>query len=104
MTPATYFILAALQREPLHGYAITRLATEISEGRLRLTTGTLYAALDRLTGAELITTSGEEVVNGRSRRYYALTDQGRSALTAEAERMAAAVRAVKPGFFAVRPA
>jgi PadR family transcriptional regulator PadR len=102
MTPATYFILAALQREPLHGYAITRLAAELSDGRVRLATGTLYAALDRLTGAELITTSGEEVVNGRSRRYYALTDKGRAALTAEAERMAAAVRVVKSGSPAMR--
>jgi PadR family transcriptional regulator, regulatory protein PadR len=96
MTPATYFILAALQGEPLHGYAITRRAAELSDGRVRLATGTLYAALDRLTTAGLITAGGEEVVNGRSRRYYALTDQGRAELIAEAGRLAAAVRVVSP--------
>jgi PadR family transcriptional regulator len=95
MTPATYFILAALQGEALHGYAIMQRAAELSDGRVRLATGTLYAALDRLTGANLITTNGEEIVNGRGRRYYALTDDGRSALEAEAERLAAAARVVK---------
>jgi PadR family transcriptional regulator PadR len=94
MTPATYFILAALQGEPLHGYAITQRAAELSQGRVRLATGTLYAALDRLTGASLITVNGEEIVNGRGRRYYALTDDGRAALEAEAERLAAAARVV----------
>ncbi len=97
MTPATYFILAALQREPLHGYAIMQRAAELSQGGVRLATGTLYAALDRLTGADFITTTAEEVVNGRARRYYTLTDDGRAALRAEAERLAAAARVVTIG-------
>lgn len=94
MTPATYFILAALQGEALHGYAIMQRAAELSDGRVRLATGTLYAALDRLTATDLITASGEEIVNGRGRRYYALTDEGRAALEAEAERLVAAARVV----------
>jgi PadR family transcriptional regulator PadR len=95
MTPATYFILAALQSEALHGYAIMQRAAELSQGRVRLATGTLYAALDRLTAANLITANGEEIVNGRGRRYYALTDDGRTALEGEAERLIAAARVVK---------
>jgi DNA-binding PadR family transcriptional regulator len=97
MTPATYFILAALQSEPLHGYAIMQRAAELSRGGVRLATGTLYAALDRLTGAEFITATAEEIVNGRARRYYTLTDAGRAALRAEAERLAAAARVVTIG-------
>jgi PadR family transcriptional regulator PadR len=100
MTPATYFILAALQSEALHGYAIMQRAAELSQNRVRLATGTLYAALDRLTSANLITVNGEEIVNGRGRRYYALTDDGRAALKAEAEQLAAAARVV----IAARPA
>ena len=34
---------------PLHGYAIMKRAEELSGGRVRLATGTLYTALDRLT-------------------------------------------------------
>jgi DNA-binding PadR family transcriptional regulator len=95
MREPTYFILAALQDEPLHGYAIVKRAQELSDGRVRLTTGTLYAALDRLTGEEMVRVAEEAVVNGRARRTYELTQRGMSALRAEAERMAAAASVVR---------
>ncbi|WP_433316259.1 PadR family transcriptional regulator [Micromonospora chersina] len=95
MREPTYFILAALQDEPLHGYAIVKRAQELSDGRVRLTTGTLYAALDRLTGEEMVRVAEEAVVNGRARRTYELTQRGLSALAAEAERMAAAASVVR---------
>ncbi len=49
MREPTYFVLAALMSGPLHGYAIMKRAGELSAGRVRLATGTLYTALDRLT-------------------------------------------------------
>jgi DNA-binding PadR family transcriptional regulator len=94
MREPTYFILAALQDEPLHGYAIMSRAEELSGGRVTLATGTLYAALDRLTGEQLVRVADEQVVNGRARRYYELTAAGLEALRAEAARMAAAARIV----------
>jgi len=97
MTPMrepTYYTLDALLDGPLHGYAIIKRAAELSGGRVRLAAGTLYAALDRLTTAELVSTEREEVVNGRARRYYRLTDAGRHALEAEAARMTEAARLV----------
>jgi PadR family transcriptional regulator, regulatory protein PadR len=94
MREPTYYTLAALLDGPLHGYAIIKRAAELSGGRVRLAAGTLYAALDRLTAAELVRAEHEEVVNGRARRYYRLTDAGRRALEAEAARMAEASRVV----------
>jgi len=94
MREPTYFILAALQDEPLHGYAIITRAAELSRERVRLATGTLYAALDRLTGEGYVASIREEIVNGRARRYYALTPDGVAALRSEAEAMAAAARVV----------
>ena len=94
MREPTYFILAALQDEPLHGYAIVTRAAELSRGRVKLATGTLYSALDRLSGEGLVESVREEVVNGRARRYYALTPGGRAALLAEAAAMADAARVV----------
>jgi DNA-binding PadR family transcriptional regulator len=88
MSEATYFVLVSLANEPGHGYAIAQRAEQLSDGRVHLTAGTLYGALDRLTEQRLLVVSGEEVVSGRTRRYYALTDEGRSALAAEAVRMA----------------
>lgn len=94
MREPTYFILAALQDEPLHGYAIIKRAEALSGGRVKPATGTLYTALDRLTGEGYVHVVNEEVVNGRARRYYALTPDGRAALRAEAAHLAAAARVV----------
>ncbi|MDI6105669.1 PadR family transcriptional regulator [Actinoplanes sp. NEAU-A12] len=101
MREPTYFILAALQDEPLHGYAIIKQAEALSHGRVSLATGTLYTALDRLTGEGYVHVVNEEVVNGRARRSYALTPEGRGALRVEATRMAEAAglvinRAARP--------
>jgi DNA-binding PadR family transcriptional regulator len=94
MREPTYFTLAALLDGPLHGYAIIKHVGELSEGRVRLAAGTLYAVLDRLATQSLIQVVNEEIVSGRARRYYDLTDQGRAAVRAEAVRMATAARLV----------
>jgi DNA-binding PadR family transcriptional regulator len=90
----TYYALAALMDGPLHGYAIIKRAEELSHGRVRMAAGTLYAALDRLSAVGFLRVVNEEVVNGRARRYYDLTDEGAVALRAEADRMAQAARVV----------
>jgi PadR family transcriptional regulator PadR len=90
----SYYILASLQDEPLHGYAIITHTAELSRDRVKLATGTLYAALDRLTHEGLIESVREEIVNGRARRYYALTPAGLAALQAETNALAQAARVV----------
>jgi DNA-binding PadR family transcriptional regulator len=55
---------------------------------VRLATGALYTALDRLAADGYVQMAGEEIVNGRARRSYALTQDGAAALRAEAARMA----------------
>ena len=83
----TFLVLAALAAEPLHGYGIIQAVGELSDGAVRLRPGTLYPALDRLTADELVEMEREEVVDGRLRRYYRLTDEGAGRLQAEVERM-----------------
>ena len=87
MREPTYFTLAALLEGPLHGYAIARRAGQLSDGRVRLAAGTLYAALDRLLDQGLVAVEGEEVVQGRARRYYRITAAGGEAVRAEARRL-----------------
>ncbi len=94
MREPTYFVLAALLAGPLHGYAIIKRAEDMSGGRVRLATGTLYTALDRLTDEGYVRLVSEEMVAGRMRRSYGLTDEGSAALGAEAQRMAEAARLV----------
>jgi PadR family transcriptional regulator len=94
MREPTYFVLASLLDGPLHGYAIIKRAENLSGGRVRLATGTLYTALDRLTAEGFVRLVSEEIVAGRIRRSYGLTDRGSAALRAEAQRMAEAARLV----------
>ena len=94
MRPPTYYLLASLLDGPLHGYAIIQRAAELSGDRVRLATGTLYTALDRLTAEGYVHLVREEVVNGRTRRYYGLTNSGTAELRDEAARMAEAARVV----------
>ncbi len=76
----TFLILAAVAPAPLHGYGILQSVDELSEGRVRLRAGTLYAALDRLVGEGALRVDREEVVEGRLRRYYRITAAGREVL------------------------
>ena len=94
MREPTYFVLASLLGGPLHGYAIIKRAEQLSGGRVRLATGTLYTALDRLTADGHVRLVSEETVGGRVRRTYGLTEGGAGALRAEAVRMAEAARIV----------
>ncbi|MET7134006.1 PadR family transcriptional regulator [Cellulosimicrobium sp. MI9406] len=88
MTEQAYLVLLALSGEPLHGYAVIRSVRDLSDGRTRLGAGTLYGNLDRLVAAGLVEPTGEEVVDGRMRRYYRATDDGRRAARAETLRLA----------------
>ena len=75
-------ILAILEHEPQHGYAIMEALQERSGGALALPTGTVYPALRRLERAEYVA-SEWSTVSGRKRRTYRLTAAGRRTLAAE---------------------
>jgi DNA-binding PadR family transcriptional regulator len=85
----TFLILTALAAGAQHGYGIMTDVGQISEGRVKLHAGTLYAALDRLAGQNLVEADREEIVDGRLRRYYRLTPAGAQRLAAEIERLRA---------------
>lgn len=90
----SYFVLAALLDGRLHGYAVVKRVEELSGGQVKLAAGSLYSVIDRLLGEGWIAADGEEIVNGRARRYYRLTDDGHRVLAGEADRLARAARVV----------
>jgi DNA-binding PadR family transcriptional regulator len=87
MHEPTFLILTALVDQPRHGYGVIQEVAALSAGRFRLRPGTLYGALDRLTADGLVRVDGEEVIDGRMRRYYRLTTAGAKALAEEADRL-----------------
>ncbi|MEU6999574.1 PadR family transcriptional regulator [Nonomuraea sp. NPDC046570] len=94
LSEQTYFVLAALLDGPLHGHAIIKRVVDLSQGRITLAVGTLYGALDRLAANGVIVVEREEVVNGRKRRYFRISDEGGQLVRAEAERMQQAASVV----------
>src|ERR1700753_2305011 len=87
MREPTYFVLAALLDGPLHGYAIMKRAGELSDGRVRLATGTLYTALDRLTAEGHVELGSEGGVGGRGRRTSRVARGGAAHLRADRGRV-----------------
>jgi DNA-binding PadR family transcriptional regulator len=85
----TYFVLTALAAGPAHGYRILQTIEELSDGRVRMRAGTLYAALDRLERDGYITLVGTESDGGPPRRSFMLTEEGRQLLHTEVDRLQA---------------
>jgi PadR family transcriptional regulator, regulatory protein PadR len=75
-------ILAAVSREPAHGYAIAQAIADSSEGYFDMKEGTLYAHLHELERDGLLT-SAWDTASGRPRRYYTITWKGRKKLEAQ---------------------
>ncbi|OJX77042.1 PadR family transcriptional regulator [Leifsonia sp. 71-9] len=88
----SFLLLTALADGPKHGYALLSEVSELSEGRLRLKVGSLYAMIERLEAGGLVVHQRDEVVAGRLRRYFALSDAGRERLEQEVARLAANAR------------
>ena len=85
----TFFILLSLSPGPKHGYAILKGVENLSDGRLKLSTGTLYGAIKRLLDRGWIRRVDDPLPNGteRERKAYDLTEMGQRVLNAEVERL-----------------
>ncbi len=79
-------ILLSLAEQPRHGYAILQDTEQMSEGRVRLSTGTLYGALRRLLEERWIERFKEQD-SSRGRQAYRLTAAGRRNLQMEVTRL-----------------
>ena len=86
-----YHVLLAMAGGSLYGYAIKEAVQAESRGAVVPRAGSLYRVMARLMSwglvAEETPVGGVEPHPGRTRRYYALTREGRGALADEAARL-----------------
>ena len=85
-----FHILLSLVDDDLHGYAIIQDVAARTEGEVRLTASTLYAAMKRLLESGWIeerTTRPAGAADDPRRRYYRLTKAGREVARTEARRL-----------------
>jgi len=90
-------ILRTLQRDALHGWAISERIQAISQDVLQINQGSLYPALHRLEHQGWIEAEWAVSELGRRAKYYQLTTSGRRQLTVETrdwERMSTAIARV----------
>jgi DNA-binding PadR family transcriptional regulator len=95
LTPAALYILLALIDEERHGYGIMLEVARLTEGAVRLSSGTLYRSIKQLLTAGFIAETIERPdpeIDDERRRYYRLTDAGRRAAEIEAARLEQVVR------------
>ena len=85
------YILLALADVERHGYGIMRDVEERTDGHVNLWPATLYGAIKRMLAAGLIVESTpptDAESADRRRKYYRLTDRGRTVLGEETGRLA----------------
>lgn len=87
LRPAVFHILLALAPGHLHGLGIAKAVDEATQGSMTLGPGTLYRSLKEMVGRGLIVEVCEPPGSDPRRRNYALTESGRAAVGAEAERL-----------------
>ena len=78
-------ILKMLAREHLHGWAIAKRITLLSDEVLAVQQGSLYPALHRLESQGWIVSEWKNAESGREAKFYSLTRQGRRQLERELE-------------------
>jgi DNA-binding PadR family transcriptional regulator len=78
MALSRFFVLQVLHDGPAHGYDIARAVERTTNGCCSPSEGALYPTLREFEQGGYVT-SETEVVSGRERRVYTLTDKGREA-------------------------
>ena len=91
---ATPLVLAILAEGESYGYAILKRVRALSGGELEWTDGMLYPLLHRLERLGHVTTEWRTPPEGRRRKYYVITEDGRAALAEQQRQWETVTRAL----------
>ncbi|MCD7769135.1 MAG: helix-turn-helix transcriptional regulator [Oscillospiraceae bacterium] len=87
LTESYFYILLCLYNGPNHGYGIMQQVLTLSDGHVRIGSGTMYGAVSAMLTRGWI---AERLPDSRSferKRQYELTDAGRQVLEEEISRL-----------------
>ncbi|HIY22337.1 MAG TPA: PadR family transcriptional regulator [Candidatus Flavonifractor merdigallinarum] len=82
LTEPMFYVLLSLRQER-HGYGVMQDIAQLTQGRVKVGAGTLYALLERFEKDGLIVHTRVE----EKRKYYHITAEGERILQAEYERI-----------------
>lgn len=94
LSQPVFYVLLALMRDEVHGYAIMSAVLDSSLGQVHIPAGTLYPLLKGLIKAGLVEETGFKATlkSDTPRKYYALTEHGVILLKGELKRLRHAVK------------
>lgn len=87
LTESYFYILLCLYHGALHGYGIMQKTTELSQGNVKIGSGTMYGATDNMMKKGWIRETFSDNPEDKRKRLYELTDSGREALKQEIRRL-----------------
>ncbi|MGI6327882.1 MAG: PadR family transcriptional regulator [Dethiobacteria bacterium] len=82
MTETAFYILLSLS-EPRHGYGIIKFVEELTEGRIKLGSGTVYGTLSKMQKENIITIYADD----QRKTIYEITPIGKELIRAEIARI-----------------
>ena len=92
LSQSEFYILLSLAIKRRHGYEIMKQVEQDSGRKVLLGPGTLYGSIKRMLQSRLIQ---EAAGDNPRRKYYTLTDKGKTALSQELQRYKEAVELAK---------
>lgn len=87
LTESYFYILLCLYAEPKHGYGIMQETLSLSEGNVKIGSGTMYGATNNMLKKGWIIEKISEDPEDNRKRLYELTDTGRETIQKEVFRL-----------------
>ena len=93
LTESYYYILLCLYNRPNHGYGIMQDTVILSEGTVKIGSGTMYGATSNMMKKGWIRETESENSEDKRKRLYELTTEGKDILEQEIIRLKRLVKA-----------
>ena len=87
LTESYFYILLCLYNHPNHGYGIMQQTAELSQGNVKIGSGTMYGATGNMIKKGWIRETLSDNPDDKRKRLYELTDSGREVLEQEIQRL-----------------
>lgn len=77
----SFWILLLLYERPSYPYEMSAEVAKISQGTISVDDNSIYRALNRFESVGIVKSEFQQSSTGPQRRYYSLTDKGKTLLT-----------------------
>lgn len=95
LTESYFYILMCLYAGPNHGYGIMRMTDRLSDGNVKIGSGTMYGATSNMLKKGWIAEYNDNQQGSERRRMYSLTESGKQAFLDEYKRISVLTESAK---------